>query len=275
MEKTGVMYEKFLDEYISESAVRKYTTGTAGYGISYLLSHDYARMYLDGIKACLPPPQGQPLRLLEFGCGGGMNITRLVSLLEQKQIPVKYAYGTDFSPRLVEAAREEARTYLPPSLAAKVSFYVARNEQLERDLHAGLGGTESQVGTFDMIVGVNTFRYCHRLNKQVDCANDIFRLLRSGGVCVNIDMNDRFPAFRSRLRRQDSNTEECYVPSLAEYVAPFKAAGFEILTKKNFCWVPHSAGRTLTLACRIAAPFLGLVAPSRAMRSAIVARKPV
>jgi len=275
MEKTGVMYEKFLDEYVSESAVRKYTTKTAGYGIGYLLSHDYARAYLDAVGAYLSPPDRRPLRLLEFGCGGGMNITRLVALLEQQQIPVEFAYGTDFSPRLVQAAREEARTYLPPSLAAKVSFYVARNEQLERDLVAELSGSESQVGTFDMILGVNTFRYCHRLNKQVDCANDIFRLLRSGGVCVNIDMNDRFPAFRSRLRRLDSNTEECYVPSLAEYVSPFRTAGFEILEKKNFCWVPHSAGRALTLACRMVAPFLSLVAPSRAMRSLVVARKPV
>ena len=104
MEKTGQMYEKFLDEYVSEDAVRKYTTETAGYGVTYLLRNDYARIYLNVVDSYLRTSAARPLRLLEFGCGGGMNITRLISLLEEKQVPVECAYGTDFSPRLVQAA---------------------------------------------------------------------------------------------------------------------------------------------------------------------------
>lgn len=88
MEKTGLLYEKFLDEYVSEDAVRKYTTETAGYGITYLLRNDYARVYLNVVNSCLQAKKGRPLRLLEFGCGGGMNITRLVSLMEERQFPV-------------------------------------------------------------------------------------------------------------------------------------------------------------------------------------------
>ena len=245
MEKTNAIYGKFLDEYVSEQAVRKYTTQTAGYGINYLLHNDYAKIYLETVKTYLSGPNARPLRLLEFGCGGGMNITRLVSLLNEKQVAIEYAYGTDFSPRLVEAAKVESQTYLPPELAQKVNFFVARNEQLEKDLLAGLGGNRDRLGSFDLIIGVNTFRYCHRLGKTAECAQDIYRLLKPGGMCINIDMNDRFPAFRSRWRRPIETKEECYLPTLAEYVSPFEAAGFEIVKKGNFCWVPHSAGRAL------------------------------
>jgi SAM-dependent methyltransferase len=274
MENTEVLYEKFLDEYVSEDAVRKYTTETAGYGITYLLSNDYARIYMEVVDSFLRTPTARPLRLLEFGCGGGMNITRLVSLLEEKQVPVECAYGTDFSPRLVQAAGMEAKAFLPSRLAEKLSFYVARNEQLAEDLGAGLGVREDQIQPFDLIVGVNTFRYCHRLGKEADCAKDIYRLLRPGGACIMIDMNDGFPAFRSRLRGVDQTWGECYLPSLEEYASPFKTAGFKILEKRNFCWIPHSAGRSLTFCCRLLSPFLNLVASSRAMRSLVVARKP-
>lgn len=275
MQQSGGLYEKFLDEYVSEDAVRKYTKETAGYGITYLLDHDYAQIYLKVVDSYLRPSTAKPLRLLEFGCGGGMNITRLVALLQEKQVPVECAYGTDFSPRLVQAAREEAKVFLPPDLAGKLSFSVAHNETLVQDLASELRGEKDLLGSFDLIVGVNTFRYCHRLGKSVDCASDIYRLLRSGGVCINIDMNNRFPAFRSRLKGQEQNEAECYLPSLEEYVSPFKAAGFEIIEKGNFCWIPHSAGKALTFCCRIASPLLNLVARGRAMRSLVVARKPV
>ncbi len=42
MEKTEQINEKFLEEYVSDDAVRKYTTGTASFGINYLLRKDYA-----------------------------------------------------------------------------------------------------------------------------------------------------------------------------------------------------------------------------------------
>jgi SAM-dependent methyltransferase len=275
MEKTGLMYEKFLDEYRSEDAVRKYTTGTAGYGITYLLRNDYARIYLDALEYCMRTSPARPLRLLEFGCGAGMNITRLMALLEARALPVECAYGTDFSPRLVEAAEQESKAFLAPRLARKLNFQVARNEQLVQDLAAELEKEiEDLLGSFDLVVGVNTFRYCHRLGKELDCAADIFRLLRPGGVCVIIDMNKRFPAFRSRLKGLDQDSLECYLPSLEEYALPFKTAGFEIIRKGAFCWIPHSAGPALTLGCRLLSPFLNLVARSRAMRSLVVARKP-
>ena len=122
MEKNAEIYDKFLEEYGSEDAVRKYTTGTAGVGISYLLRNDYARVYLDAVDSYLRTSPQRPLRLLEFGCGGGMNIITLVSLLEQKGIPVECAYGTDFSSRLVESAVQEAKAALAPALAEETEL---------------------------------------------------------------------------------------------------------------------------------------------------------
>jgi SAM-dependent methyltransferase len=273
MENTEQINEKFLEEYGSEDAVRKYTTGTAGFGINYLLRNDYARVYLDAVDSYLRTSPPRPLRLLEFGCGAGMNIITLVSLLERKGIPVECAYGTDFSARLVDSAVQEAKSSLTPELAKKLTFRVARNERLAEDLAVARGKPAADLlGFFDLIIGVNTFRYCHRLGKEQDCAADIYRLLRPGGVCVNIDMNNRFPAFRSHLKHS-ADPAECYLPSLDEYATPFKNAGFEIKKKENFCWIPHSAGRSLTNCCRLASPLLNLVARGRAMRSLVVGRK--
>jgi len=275
MKNTDLINEKFQEEYGSEDAVRKYTKGTAGYGINYLLHNDYARVYLSTVDSYLRISSPRPLRLLEFGCGAGMNVICLMSLLEEKGVPVECAYGTDFSPRLVESATQEAKASLAPALAKKLSFYVARNERLTEDLAAARSKpAEDLVGFFDLIVGVNTFRYCHRLGKEQDCAADIYRLLRPGGVCINIDMNNRFPAFRSRFRDAAGDPSESYLPSLEEYASPFKAAGFEIIAKKNFCWIPHSAGPVLTFCCRLMSPLLNLAAPSRAMRSLVMSRKP-
>jgi len=274
MEKTEQINKKALEEYSTEDAVRKYTTATAGYGINYLLRNDYAEIYLKAVDSYLRTSPPRSLRLLEFGCGAGMNIIGLVSLLEQKGIPVECAYGTDFSPRLLEAAVLEAKASLAPSLAKKLSFHVAHNERLAEDLAAARSRpVEDLVDFFDLIVGVNTFRFCKRLGKDRDCAADIHRLLRTGGVCIMIDMNDRFPAFRSRLRDSFRDPAECYIPSLEEYASPFRTAGFEIMRKENFCWTPHSGGVALTFCSRLVSPLLDRVAPSRAMRSLVVARK--
>ena len=275
MSKTVEMYQKFLDEYVSDSAVRKYTPATAGFGINHLLRNDYANVYLEVVNSLLRDLPGKSLRLLEFGCGAGMNIISLVSLLEETGIPVECAYGTDFSPRLVQSAEQECSVALPPSLAKKLKFHVARNERLIEDLAAaGNQQPASLLGSFDLIVGVNTFRYCHRIGKDRDCATDVLRLLRPGGVCIIIDMNNLFPAFRSRWKRSSADATEVYLPSLEEYASPFKSVGFKIIKQDHFCWIPHSAGRALTLSCRIASPLLSLVAHSRAMRSLVVAQKP-
>ena len=110
MRETDEINEKFLEEYDSRDAVRKYSTGTAGFGINYLLRHDYARVYLNAVDSYLRTSPARPIRVLEFGCGGGMNIIALVALLIKKGIPIERAYGTDFSSRDCGAGRQSLST---------------------------------------------------------------------------------------------------------------------------------------------------------------------
>jgi SAM-dependent methyltransferase len=269
--------EQFAKEYGSEEAILKYTRGTAGAGISYLLENEYGKIYLNALgKAMSKSAPNDGVRLLEFGCGGGMNLLHLVSAVERNGIALERAYGTDFSPTLIEVANLEARRYLSPTQNEKVRFLMARNEKLTEDLTAGLGVDKGALfGSFHLIVGVNTFRYCKRLKKEVDCAKAIFDLLGEGGICVMIDMNQNFPLFRSRFRdRMTKQKDAYYLPSLDEYAGPFSTVGFEILDKRNFCWIPHSASPWLTSFLKAITPALNTVAQSHAMRSLVIAQKP-
>ena len=92
-----------------------------------------------------------------------------------------------------------------------------------------------------------------------------------------IDMNDRFPFFKSALKNRfrKQNEEECYVPSLAEYTAPFKQAGLDVIRSEHFCWVHHSSGQFMCYLLGGLSPILNVIARSRAMRSLVVLRKPV
>lgn len=267
----------FLQEYSADQAVARYTSRTAGHGISYLLEHDYAEVYLSAIRDFLRTPPEKPLRLLEYGCGGGMNIITLLALLERKGRSVELAIGTDFSEKLILAANEESKNLLGGMQRDKIRFAVARNETIAADLRQALAGSVGELeNSFDVILGVNTFRYCHRLGKELECARDLAALLAPGGISIMIDMNRKFPAFRSKLRGRTTIPEaERYLPSLQEYTAPFEQAGLEVLRKENFCWIPHSASARLTQFCRLLAPVLNLVAKPMAMRSLVVSRKRV
>ena len=90
-----------------------------------------------------------------------------------------------------------------------------------------------------------------------------------------IDMNSKFPVFRSWLRDRFTKTRSQYwLPSLEEYADAFKAAGLEIVQKRNFCWIPHSAGDLMLAVMRSVTPVLDRLVPSFAMRSVVVAQKP-
>jgi SAM-dependent methyltransferase len=280
-EKTAIASDRlqteFLREYTSPEAILKYTRKTAGHGISYLLQHDYKTIYLWALDKLPAHIEQRGIRILEFGCGGGMNLLHLVSVFRQQGVRVEKAIGTDFSPVLIDAARAEAKNCLSAEELEKLDFAVAKNETLGDDLAAAFKLNESELkGSFDFIFGVNTIRYCHAAGKQLDCAQQILDLMVPGGVCVVIDMNNRFPCFRSDVknRLRLHKEEECYVPSLEEYAQPFVQAGFEVLRKENFCWVPHSSGRFLCNLMLILSPLLDMIARSRAMRSLVIARKP-
>ena len=268
----------YLDQYSAENEISKYARATAGSGINYLLDHDYKAVYLEALNLLPQQSRQGGIRILEFGCGGGMNLLRLVSTVKSSGIHTAQAIGADFSPAMVETARREAKDYLRGQDSHSLQFCVARNESLISDLSTSTGiDKPSLQNSFHFVLGVNTIRYSHDANKERDCVRDIFNLLVPGGICVVIDMNNRFPFFRSDLRNRLRRKKEkqCYVPSLEEYAAPFVKEGFELLRTEHFCWVPHSAGPVMAGVFRTLSPILNTVARSRAMRSLVVARKPL
>ena len=205
-----------------------------------------------------------------------MNLIHVVSLLERENIPLDVAYGTDFSEQMIEAASSEMSNHLASEQQQKVKFLVARNERLISDMTAMLNLPKpALIGSFHLIIGVNTFRYCHRLKEESNCAKDIHDLLMPGGICVMIDMNLKFPMFRSLVRDWLTKPEsERYLPTLEEYASAFSSAGFQILEKRNTCWVPHSAGPALLRICLTLAPVLNWLVPHFAMRSVVISKKP-
>jgi SAM-dependent methyltransferase len=278
MKNTDTQTEAFFQEYTSQGAILKYTRATAGFGIGHLLDHDYKEVYMDAIKRLPQAVKNSGIRILEFGCGGGMNLVHLISVLNRKGIHVERAVGTDFSPVLIDAAKRDAKHYLRNSDLRSLEFHVARNESLIADLSTSPDIAQPRLeNCFDLILGVNTIRYCHAAKQELECARDIFQLLTPGGICVVIDMNNRYPFFRSDLKKRLLRTKEneCYVPTLEEYAAPFVKTGFELLRKEHFCWVPHSASAFVSRVFSVLTSMLNAIAKSRAMRSLVVARKPL
>jgi SAM-dependent methyltransferase len=274
----------YLEEYSAEEAVQKYVSDTAGSGIAYLLQHLYGPIYEQRIdKVVTQMGDTVPFRILEYGCGGGMNLIWIVKRLLDRRLKLDFACGTDFSLKMVEAAEKEAASYLPRTECGKVSFHAVANENLSCDLPQKFGRSPADLrDCFHLIVGVNTFRYCFRLGKQAESASHIFSLLQPGCYSVMIDMNRSFPFFRSKLRdglgrlldRLSKPEDQRYLPSLHEYATVFREAGFEIEMKRNFCWIPHSAGPAMLATLRMVSPVLQTLFSPLAMRSLIIARKP-
>src|SRR2546425_4352300 len=130
--------DTFFREYTSHEAILKYTRATAGFGIRYLLDHDYRAVYVEALAYLPLTLRQRGIRILEFGCGGGMNLLHLVSVLGGEKIKISKAIGADFSPILIEAARQEAKNRFPDEEQRRVEFYVRRNETLVEDLSSEL-----------------------------------------------------------------------------------------------------------------------------------------
>ena len=87
--------DSFFREYTSQDAILKYTKATAGFGISYLLDHDYKKVYLQALALLPVEMKRGPLRILEFGCGGGMNLLHLLTVLSRDGFNVEQAIGSE------------------------------------------------------------------------------------------------------------------------------------------------------------------------------------
>lgn len=266
----------YLKEYESREAVPKYVSATAGAGVAHVLEKIYGPIYaglLDKMSARAVQDGG--FRVLEYGCGGGMNLLWIARHLLKKGQPLALACGTDFAHSMVEAAKQEAHVALNVKDWSTVCFHVVANENLEHELPKALCQPSDKIlGSFHLIVGVNTYRYCFRLGKEKESASGLYSLLQPGGYTVMIEMNSRFRFFRSRMRNDAIPKEQRYLPTLEQYAAVFREAGFELLTVKNFCWIPHSASPAMLALLRIASPVLQTLFPRSATRSLVVVRKP-
>jgi len=267
----------YLEEYSSEGVLKIYSPQTAGKGIQYNLAHTYGPIYAKAVNDILVSEGKKgPFRILEYGCGAGMNLLYVFKMLLSKNIPVDMAVGADFSQPLIDAAKNEQVSAISPEHQNKIKFVLAANESLLEDLTQQLLLTKDALSnTFDIIIGVNTFRYACRLNRQRECADAIAALLTQGGYSIMIDMNKDFPFFKTR--HKDVKTRplsQSWLPSLKEYAEPFAQAGLVIVRKKNFCWMPHSAEGVRYIVARVLGPILNIVASRFAMRSLVVAKKP-
>ncbi len=224
---------------------------------------------------CMEAEDKKEFRILEYGCGAGMNLLYIFRLLLSKGVSVAAAIGTDFSMPLIEAAEKEKNELIDHGNQSKITFIEASNESLLNDLAKGLSQDKSSLhDSFDLIVGVNTFRYAARLHKAQECANDIAYLLAPGGYSIMIDMNNKFPFFRSNFKDRATKPEsQHWLPSIEEYTDPFRIANLEIHQSRHFCWIPHSASGMMLFGAIILSPILNIVAPSSAMRSLVVAKK--
>lgn len=272
------MKDVYLEEYTAPENVRKYVSKTAGTGIEYVLNHYYGPLYTKILDEMAPGKVAakQGFRVLEYGCGGAMNLLWILRYMLDRKMPIDLACGTDFAQSMVDASYQEYNaTGLAAQTPQKVSFHPVANQNLARELPAALGRPPAEVlGSFDLFVGVNTYRYCFRVGKQFETAQDIAALLRPGGYSVMIEMNHHFPFFRSKFRNQHLPAEQTYLPTLEEYETVFRKAGLEIVTSRTFCWIPHSANPGMTGLIRFFSPVLDLLFPRRAIRSLIIARRP-
>lgn len=283
----------YINEYNTEESIKRYTKETAGEGINHLLQYVYGPIYLENVRIILKQGIGtKGFRLLEFGCGCGMNLIYLLNLLKSKGIQMEAAYGTDFSERMIHTARIEAKKHLDHFENKKLKFLIASNETLNNDLSRALKTPKEELNnTFHLILGINTFRYCHRIDRAEECVRNILELLVEGGRCIVIDMNSKFPYFLSNVRpilrgfkcSNESKKISFYIrkilkadnnlPTLEEYAQPFKKLNFEILRQQNFCWIPHSARKIRYRLSRLISPVLDSIIPDYAMRSLVIAKK--
>src|SRR5688572_30607650 len=129
-----VSVDIFLDEYSRDDVIAKYLNDTAGAGIAHALHHVYGPVYADVIRQLAAQrPRSHKFRVLEYGCGGGMNLVKVLDLLRQQGSEIELGIGADFSPRMVEAAQGDVVPRLPTALRDRVRFAVAANETLAQD----------------------------------------------------------------------------------------------------------------------------------------------
>jgi SAM-dependent methyltransferase len=267
-----------LQVYSADANVRKYRRATAGEGINYLLPTSYGPIFRSAATAALADTGSSQLRALEFGCGAGMAIHHLVEDMTSHGTEVDLGIGADLVPEMIEAANRDRDEFASASAKERLRYVVAPNETLVEDIASALDQEPAAIeGTFQLAIGVNTFRYAVRHGTTATVVDQLERLLAPGGRVVMIDMNDRFP-YGVKPKRSTNGWpplrfDQPRLPTLDEYAQPFADGGFEVLERRHFCWIPHSASGARFRITKVLSPALDRVVPDHAMRSLVIARK--
>src|SRR2546430_14354273 len=98
--------DSFYREYTSPEAIAKYTRATAGAGVNSLLEREYKEVYLGALQFLPSEMRCQPLRILEFGCGGGVNPFDPGFVFCRPSFNIQNAVGADFSLVLIAGANK-------------------------------------------------------------------------------------------------------------------------------------------------------------------------
>jgi SAM-dependent methyltransferase len=249
--------------YARPEKVRIYRRATASKGKLHMLRAVYAPLVADAARVALEQTHATAIRALEFGCGAGLGTQALMDELIRTGIDVELIVGADAEPAMIAAAQHDLAECDFGCASQRVAYVVASHERLSTEVPAALGISARKLAeSFQLAFGLSTFRHTIQDGTAAQSVRELHRLLSPGGRLVVIDLNNRFPYRMPRL------------PTLEDYVRLFADGGFEIEATRHVGWIPHSADGLAFLLARAASQTLHRIAPSRAMRSVVVARKP-
>ncbi len=92
-----VSTDVYMQEYTRDDIIARYISDSAGDGYRVHLHHVYAPTYLRAIRELISSrPKGHKFRVMEYGCGGGMNLLRIAELLRSEGAALESGYGAGF-----------------------------------------------------------------------------------------------------------------------------------------------------------------------------------
>ncbi len=152
--------------------------------------------------------------VLEIGCGTGA-ITGIIKGL------CRELKASDVSKSMLEVAKQKIKG---------VEFSIADTQELPFN-----------DGTFTVVAGLNTFSYCGDKRKAI---GEIKRVLKKGGLFINIDMNYLSPVYYLR-RLLYPRSIYIWLPILIEsnrfYLSSlFRNYDFNIVEMRELNWIPHA-----------------------------------
>jgi SAM-dependent methyltransferase len=162
------------------------------------------RVLKDDIEKC-------PERILEFGCGIGLNLQFLISYFKNSDIT-----GCDISQKSIEIAGKRN---------PNAKFFRISDENVSKE-----------TGKYDVIFISNVF---HHIEPQLraDSISKIYSMLKPGGIVFFFEHNPYNPVTRRIVNNCVWDTDAILLKP-SESLGLFKNAGFKIVSKKYTLYFP-------------------------------------